>query len=29
MGEFLAVLTGFFQLVSEPILSVRMERKEM
>jgi hypothetical protein len=29
MGEFLVVFTGFFQLVSELILSVGMERKEV
>jgi hypothetical protein len=29
VGEFLVVFTGFFQLVSEPILSVRMKRKEV
>jgi hypothetical protein len=29
MGELLVVLTGNSQLVSELILSIRMERKEM
>jgi hypothetical protein len=29
MGEFLVILTGSSQLVSELFLSIRMERKEM
>jgi hypothetical protein len=29
VGEFLIVFTGFFQLISELILSFRMKRKEV
>jgi len=29
MGEFLVVLTSFFQLLSEFILGARMERKDV
>jgi hypothetical protein len=29
MCEFLVVLTGFFQLLSELILGIRMERKDL